>query len=598
MISRFYLAFGLILVFAGFQTALAQYTGRAVENEPENVAVLFNNGDFTTGTKTESGVSAPEGFVWSENQHDTGNMTESNTALGFGASFPPVRLADNFTVPDGQTWKISSVTVWGFVQNWTAPQSPFAGGVLQIWDGRPGDPGSQVIFGDLETDRLLSTTPSNTYVISNTVAPAPGINPDLNRFLWVNKLSVAPTLTLGPGTYWIEFATNTFSNGTQFYRQVVVPGSRTQNGWDARQYLLATNVWQDVLDNGRPTSAPDVPQDIAFHVNGTVASSNNASKFADYDGDGKTDFGITRWGPAPNSPTEWFILKSGGTAGEFDYNQFGLRAGTSRTFNGVFILDTVLPADYDGDGKADIAIFDGNRASASQPETHFYIINSSDGSLRIEQFGTRGDNASIMGDYDGDGKADLAVWRQGATTGAQSTFYVKRSSDDQLMSVDWGIRGDRPVLGDYDGDGKQDFSVARVNVSTGESMFYTLRSSDGQYTATQLPFPAAFIVPGDYDGDGRDDIAVIKSVVDKMNWTIIRSSDGITESINCGTYSSDFPAQGDYDGDGKTDLAVFRKTGTSSADPSSFWVRQADGSFSVINWGNGFDNSIASIRAY
>jgi len=146
-------------------------------------------------------VDAPAGITWSENQHDTGNTTESNSVLGYGATFNPVRLADQFTVPAGQTWKISSVTVWGFVQNWLAPQSPFSGGVLQIWNGRPGDAGSTVVFGDLTTDRLLSTSRNGVCVISNTVVPAPGLPSDLNRCLYENKLSVAPTLTLGPGTY-------------------------------------------------------------------------------------------------------------------------------------------------------------------------------------------------------------------------------------------------------------------------------------------------------------------------------------------------------------------------------------------------------------
>ncbi len=589
--------FALIVILTGIQNVFGQYAERIVGVEPENVQVLFNNGNTETGNVTESGVTAPEGITWSENQHDTGNTTESTSVLGYGATFSAVRLADNFTVPAGQTWKISSVTIYGFVQNWLADQSPFAGGVLQIWDGQPGDAGANVIFGDLTTDRLLSSTRNGVCVISNTAVPAPGINPDFNRCLYENKLSIAPTITLGPGTYWIDFATNTFSNGAQFYRQVIVPGARTQNGWDARQFLHSTGTWSDVIDGGRPTSAPDVPQDIAFKVNGTIASANNASKFMDYDGDGTTDFGITRWGPAPNSTSEWFILKNNGSGADHDYAQLGYRAGTNRAFNGVFLFDIVLPEDYDGDGKTDVAVFRPS-GSASMPETFFYIINSSDNTVSTEQFGTRLDNASIMGDYDGDGKADLAVWRQGATTGAQSTFWVKKSSDGEIITAEWGIRGDRPVLGDYDGDGKQDFSVARVNQSTGEADLYTLRSSDGSYSVTALPFPFAFIVPGDYDGDGKTDVATIKSVVNNMNWTIIRSSDGITESIDCGVYSTDFPAQGDYNADGKTDLAVFRKTGTTSTSPSSFWVRQEDGSFYVAQWGHGFDHSIASIRAY
>ena len=71
------------------------------------------------------------------------------------------------------------------------------------------------------------------------------------------------------------------------------------------------------------------------------------------------------------------------------------------------------------------------------------------------------------------------------------------------------------------------------------------------------------------------------SVVDVMTWTIRRSSEGVTENIQSGVYSTDFPVQGDYNGDGKTDIAVFRKTGTGSANPSSFRVRQKDGSYAV-----------------
>jgi len=598
VISKFYRVFVLIIVLAGFQTAFAQYTNRLVAVEPENVTVIYNNGEFRTGATSESGVAAPNGYVWSENARNAGVTTESNSVSGFGASFPQVRLADNFTVPQGQVWRISSVTVWGFVQNWTAAQSPFSGGVLQIWNGAPGTQGASVIFGDLTTDRLLSSTPSNAYAIFNSVAPAPGNTTGTTRFLWENKLSIAPTITLGPGTYWIDFGTTSYNNvAASFYRNVITPGSRTQAGWDARQFTLSSNAWAPIVDGGQPSTAPDVAQDIAFKVNGTISRGNNASKFADYDGDGKTDFGVTRWGIGPLDPTEWFIKKSGGSETDYGYAKFGTRAGTNRNYNGASLLDIVLPEDYDGDGKADIAVYRAGDSSAT-PQSYFYIINSSDNTIRIEPWGLRFDVGSIMGDYDGDGKADLAVWRPGATTGAQSTFYVKKSSDGGMIAVDWGIRADRPVLGDYDGDGKQDFSVARVNTVTGEAALYTLHSSDGSNQITPLAYPFQIIVPGDYDGDGKTDIATIKNSVLDMLWTITRSSDGVTENIRAGTYATDAPVQGDYNGDGITDIAVFRKTGTGSANPSSFWVRQADGSYSVTPWGHGFDFSIATVRVY
>ena len=533
MISRYYQVFALILVLTGFQTAFAQYTSKIVENEPEDVSVLYNNGAVSTGATSKSGVAAPTGYTWSECQNDTGNTTETNTVNGYGATFSVNHLADNFTIPAGQSWRISSVSVWGYFLGWTAPQSPFSGGILRIWNGRPGDTGSTVVFGDITTNRLLSSTEANIYVINNSSVPTPGTTPVTTRRLWENKLSVAPTLSLGAGTYWIEFATGTTANAAQFYRNVISLNNRTQAGWNARQYAVSTNVWADILDNGNPATAPDVPQDIAFKVNGTIASTNNASKFMD----------------------------------------------------------------YDGDGKADIAVYrDGS--SVAQPASFFYIINSSNNTIRIEQFGTRLDNASIMGDYDGDGKADLIVYRDGATTGAQSFFWIKNSSNGEITTVAWGIRGDVPLVGDFDGDGKKDIVVSRRPLNGSESNAYILRSSDAQVEVKPIPFPDPFVVPGDYDGDGKTDIATIKSVNNSMVWTVNRSSDDITETISCGIFSTDFPAQGDYNGDGKTDFAVFRKTGTGTANPASFWVRQADGSFVVVPWGHGLDNSIASIRAY
>ena len=61
--------------------------------------VIHNNGEFRTGATSESGVAAPEGFVWSENQHDTGDLTVANSVGGYGTTYPAVRLADNFNSP-------------------------------------------------------------------------------------------------------------------------------------------------------------------------------------------------------------------------------------------------------------------------------------------------------------------------------------------------------------------------------------------------------------------------------------------------------------------------------------------------------------------
>lgn len=262
----------------------------------------------------------------------------------------------------------------------------------------------------------------------------------------------------------------------------------------------------------------------------------------DFDGDGIADVGVRR-----ASNQHWYIKNSSGVdliTGNSD--------GITRRVFGRQEEDIPVPADYDGDGITDIAV--------RRPSTQFwYIINSSgvdhisnytDGITRF-RFGREEEDVPVPADYDGDGKADLAVRRP-----STQFWYIKNSSGvDSVSGYADGItrrrfgsqEADIPVPGDYDGDGKADIAVRRPSTF----FWYILNSSgnnvgsereDGiqriQFGRNENDIP----VPADYDGDGITDIGVRRP--SSQYWYILNSSgSNIGSNRNDGIQRRQFGSQ-------------------------------------------------------
>ncbi len=216
---------------------------------------------------------------------------------------------------------------------------------------------------------------------------------------------------------------------------------------------------------------------------------------ADYDGDGKIDFGT--WSVITG---KWQIERSS------DNTKLVINWGKRPTSRMAGNQDIASPADFDGDGKADFAFW---RSATGE----WHILNSSKNferkSARVSRWGVSGD-VPVQADYDGDSKADLAVFRP-----SENRWYILSSKTGETRTENFGIAGtDLLVPTDYTGDGKADIAVYRRGI------WFVLNSKTGETEPFEFGFADARPVPADYNNDGLTDFAVYRA----GTWYIYESS--------------------------------------------------------------------------
>jgi hypothetical protein len=296
----------------------------------------------------------------------------------------------------------------------------------------------------------------------------------------------------------------------------------------------ATNYVSVLLGNGEGTFQPAVSY--------TVGSNPTWVAVGDFTGTGKLDLAV-----ANNGSNKVSVLLGNGD-GTFK---------TAVNYAAGISPQSVVVGDFNGDGKLDLAV-----TNNFIPGGLCVLLGNGDGTFQEPALlysgpGLSSPYGAAVGDFNGDGKLDLAVANSGSTNvsvllgNGDGTF--KTAVNYGAGTLPWSV-----AVGDFNGDGWPDLVVASFGSN---NVSVLLNNADGTGTfQTAVPYGAGTnptaVAVADLNGDGTLDLAVADNGGGVS--VLLGNGDGTFQTaVNYGAGS--YPhgvAVGDFTGDGRMDLAV------------------------------------------
>jgi hypothetical protein len=227
---------------------------------------------------------------------------------------------------------------------------------------------------------------------------------------------------------------------------------------------------------------------------------------ADFNGDGSLDIAAG----ADSNSVIVLLNRGGGYSGDGSFS-FSF---TLQTYTVAPSWDTPAPCqvavgDFNGDGKPDLA------ATVYYHGTVCVLPNNGDGTGTFgtgQQFAVGGSPTALaVGDFNGDGKDDLAVTvvTASGTINSYGVSVLQNLGDGTgtfaaARTYTLGGSATSIAVGDFNKDGKFDL------VTTGAEMDVLLNNGDGTFGAALKVGPTGSqVVVGDFNGDGYKDLAQI-----------------------------------------------------------------------------------------
>ncbi|MCZ8024957.1 MAG: FG-GAP-like repeat-containing protein, partial [Microcystis sp. LE19-10.1B] len=213
---------------------------------------------------------------------------------------------------------------------------------------------------------------------------------------------------------------------------------------------------------------------------------------------------------------------------------------------------SVTVGDFNGDGKSDLATANVGSNNVS------VLLGTGTGSFGpATNFSVGGGPFSVtVGDFNGDGKSDLAV----ANFSSQKVSVLLGTGTGSFGLATNFTVGSSPysvTVGDFNGDGKSDLAVANFNSGNVSVLLGTGTGSFGPATNFSVGLKPFSVTVGDFNGDGKSDLATANLYSNNVSVLLGTGtgSFGPATNFSVGSLPTSVTV-GDFNGDGKSDLAT------------------------------------------
>ncbi len=277
-------------------------------------------------------------------------------------------------------------------------------------------------------------------------------------------------------------------------------GPLQDNGGPTLTHALLTG--SPAIDRGDPESQPSGWDQRGEGFDRVV---NERIDIGAFEVQGSVTGAVGVWRPT----TRQFLLDANGN-GTWD----GTAAGD--TLTGAFGASTDRPVigDWNGDGSDDVGVWRPSDRKFRLDGNGNAIWEATGGDTTTAAFGASAD-LPVAGDWNSDGKDEVGVWRPSThqfMLDANGNGRWDGTAGRDTLTAAFGVSTDRPVVGDWNGDGKDEVGVWRP--STRQFMLDTNGNGRWDGTAGRDTLTGAFgtsadrPVSGDWNGDGQDDVGV------------------------------------------------------------------------------------------